>query len=124
MLRKRQSELTIESQSEDEDESASEIDEGDSENGQEPGNGSENQDDDDDQSDAVDVAGPSGLNDASEEKPPKKRKRGIIYISSIPKHMNVTILKEMLGQYAKLGRVFLQPGKSPGNSADDFIVSF
>lgn len=50
-------------------------------------------------------AGPSSSEQA------KKRKRGIIYISSIPKYMNVTILREMLSQYAKIGRIFLQPGK-------------
>lgn len=54
-------------------------------------------------------AGPSGS--GLSEEPPKKKKRGIIYISSIPKYMNVTILREMLSQYAKIGRIFLQPGK-------------
>lgn len=54
-------------------------------------------------------AGPSGS--GLSEGPPKKKKRGIIYISSIPKYMNVTILREMLSQYAKIGRIFLQPGK-------------
>lgn len=57
-------------------------------------------------------AGTSGL-DAT-EKPQKKKKRGIIYISSIPKFMNVTILREMLSQHAKIGRIFLQPGKLSG----------
>lgn len=56
------------------------------------------------------TAGPSGL----DNKPAKKKKRGIIYISSIPKYMNVTILREMLSQYAKIGRIFLQPGKLTG----------
>lgn len=58
-------------------------------------------------------AGPSGSG-VTEEKSAKKKKRGIIYISTIPKYMNVTILREMLGQYAKIGRVFLQPGKLTG----------
>lgn len=58
------------------------------------------------------TAGPSGLDAA--EKPQKKKKRGIIYISSIPKYMNVTILREMLSQHAKIGRIFLQPGKLSG----------
>lgn len=58
------------------------------------------------------AAGLSGLDAA--EKPPKKKKRGIIYISSIPKYMNVTILREMLSQHAKIGRIFLQPGKLSG----------
>lgn len=41
----------------------------------------------------------------------KKRKKGIIYISNIPKHMNVTRLKEILGEFGKIGRVYLQPEK-------------
>lgn len=56
------------------------------------------------------AAEPSGLN----EKQSKKKKRGILYLSSIPKYMNVTILREMLSQYAKIGRIFLQPGKLSG----------
>lgn len=51
---------------------------------------------------------------SADDKPKKKRKRGIIYISSIPKHMNVTILREMLGQYAKISRIYLQPEKLSG----------
>lgn len=41
----------------------------------------------------------------------KKKKRGIIYISSIPKHMNVTMMREIFGQYGKVGRIYLQPEK-------------
>lgn len=48
------------------------------------------------------------------KKKQKKRKKGIIYISNIPKHMNVTILREMLGQHGKIGRVYLQPEKPSG----------
>lgn len=44
----------------------------------------------------------------------KKKKRGIVFIPSIPKYMNVTILREMLSEYAKIGRIFLQPGKLTG----------
>lgn len=51
----------------------------------------------------------------STDEAPKKKKRGIIYISTIPKFMNVTILREMLDQYAKVGRIFLQPEKVSGN---------
>lgn len=118
MQRKRQSESKIESQSEDEADSENEINEDASENEQEHESVSEN-DEVDNQSgngDDVDVAGPSGLNDANEVKQPKKKKRGIIYISSIPKHMTVMILREMLSQYAKIDRVFLQPGKLPGKT--------
>jgi len=39
----------------------------------------------------------------------KKRKKGIVYLSSIPKYMNVTKLRELLGEYGDIGRVFLQP---------------
>lgn len=39
----------------------------------------------------------------------KPRKKGIIYLSTIPPFMNVTKIREILGQYGKLGRVFLQP---------------
>lgn len=41
----------------------------------------------------------------------KKKKRGIVYISNIPKHLNVTMIREILGQYGKIGRVYLQPEK-------------
>ncbi|XP_036348013.1 pre-rRNA-processing protein esf2-like [Rhagoletis pomonella] len=49
-------------------------------------------------------------------KPKKKRKKGIIYVSNIPKHMNVTRIREILGEYGKIGRVYLQPEKLPGNN--------
>lgn len=58
------------------------------------------------------LAGPSGVGTSKSTE--KKKKKGIIYISSIPKHMNVAILRHMLGQYAQVGRIFLQPGKLPG----------
>lgn len=48
---------------------------------------------------------------ASSSDPPaaKKRKRGIIYLSTIPKHMTVAIAREMFSQYATIGRMFFQP---------------
>lgn len=42
----------------------------------------------------------------------KKRKKGIVYLSSIPKYMNVTKLRELLGEYGDIGRVFLQPASN------------
>ena len=39
----------------------------------------------------------------------KIRKKGIIYISSIPQHMNVAICREMMEQFGEVGRIFLQP---------------
>lgn len=44
----------------------------------------------------------------------KQFKKGIIYVSNLPKHMNVIRIREILGHYGDLGRVFLQPDKLPG----------
>lgn len=44
----------------------------------------------------------------------RKKKKGIIYVSSIPKYMNVTIAREIFGRYGEVGRVFLQPERSEG----------
>jgi len=41
------------------------------------------------------------------------KKKGIIYLSSIPKYMNVTKVREFLGEYGDIGRVFLQPASNP-----------
>jgi ESF2/ABP1 family protein len=41
-------------------------------------------------------------------KPNKKVKRGIIYLSTIPKYMNVTMLREIFSAYGEVGRVYLQ----------------
>ncbi|KAH8409258.1 hypothetical protein KR009_011388 [Drosophila setifemur] len=49
--------------------------------------------------------------------PTKKRKKGIIYISNIPKHMNVIRLREILGEFGKIGRVYLQPEKLSSEKA-------
>lgn len=64
-----------------------------------------------DDDDEMDLA---GLRKSGEVKPKKKRKKGIIYISNIPKHMNVTRIREILGEFGKIGRVYLQPEKLPG----------
>lgn len=47
--------------------------------------------------------------------PTRTRKKGIVYLSSIPKYMNVTKLRELLGEYAVIGRVFLQPASNRNN---------
>lgn len=39
----------------------------------------------------------------------KKRKCGIVYISTLPPHMNVTKVREIFSAYGDIGRVFLQP---------------
>ncbi|XP_050082956.1 activator of basal transcription 1 [Anopheles aquasalis] len=45
----------------------------------------------------------------------KKNVAGIIYISSVPKHMNVTILRELLDPYGEVGRIYMQPARK-GNT--------
>ncbi|KAG5336371.1 ABT1 protein, partial [Acromyrmex charruanus] len=42
------------------------------------------------------------------EKKGKNVKRGIIYLSTIPKYMNITMIREMFSAYGKVGRVYLQ----------------
>ncbi|XP_052903557.1 uncharacterized protein LOC128310859 [Anopheles moucheti] len=44
----------------------------------------------------------------------KKRKTGVIYISSIPKHMNVTILRTLLEPFGEIGRIYLQAFRKDG----------
>ncbi len=41
----------------------------------------------------------------------KIRKKGIIYIGSIPQHMNVAICRELMEQFGEVGRIFLQPDR-------------
>ncbi|KAH8326804.1 hypothetical protein KR059_011937 [Drosophila kikkawai] len=70
--------------------------------------------DDDDEMDLTNfkVSSKSSSSDST-----KKRKKGIIYISNIPKHMNVTRLREILGDFGKIGRVYLQPEKQSSEKA-------
>lgn len=70
----------------------------------------EQQVEEDDQSveDAEEVE--AGASD-QEETTDKKKKKGVIYLSSIAKFMNVTILRQMLSEYAEIDRIYLQPGK-------------
>uniref|UniRef100_A0A8D8QR10 Activator of basal transcription 1 n=1 Tax=Cacopsylla melanoneura TaxID=428564 RepID=A0A8D8QR10_9HEMI len=45
----------------------------------------------------------------------KKYKKGIIYLSKIPPHMNVTQLTEFMSRFGEVGRVYLMPKKrKPG----------
>ncbi|XP_012257265.1 activator of basal transcription 1-like [Athalia rosae] len=39
----------------------------------------------------------------------RKKKRGIVYLSTIPKYMNVTKVREIFSEYGELGRIYLQP---------------
>lgn len=64
-----------------------------------------------DDEDEMDLANFKNGSTSARTKSTKKAKKGIIYISNIPKHMNVTRLREILGEYGKIGRVYLQPEK-------------
>lgn len=50
----------------------------------------------------------------------KTRKKGIVYISSIPKHMNVAICRELMERFGEVGRIFLQPD-SKGSKFNSFF---
>jgi len=55
-------------------------------------------------------------NDVKIPKPAKSKKKkmkeaGIIYLSRIPAYMSVKVIREMLGQYGEIGRLFLQPNE-------------
>lgn len=41
-------------------------------------------------------------------KPGKQVKRGIIYLSTIPKYMTVAMIQEIFSEYGKVGRVYMQ----------------
>lgn len=83
----------------------------------------ENSDDSMDHSeeDVVDQNDGEVLNDPSPtDQVKRKKKKGIIYVSSIPKYMNVTIAREIFGRYGEVGRVFLQPERSDASKVFDF----
>lgn len=42
----------------------------------------------------------------------KIKKKGIIYLSTIPPYMNVAKIREIFGQYGDVGRIYLQPSAS------------
>ena len=46
----------------------------------------------------------------------KKKKRGIIYLSTIPKYMNVIKIRETFSVYGKVERVYLQLAATGKNS--------
>lgn len=54
----------------------------------------------------------------------KKKKRGIIYLSTIPKHMTVSIARDMFNQYADVGRMFFQPATKPGDDGEGVAFLF
>lgn len=76
----------------------------------------ESADDDDD------IVMPSSSSKSHDSK--KSGKKGIIYISSIPKHMNVTRCRELLETYGEIGRIFLQADQKGSKSEFTFIFPF
>lgn len=53
----------------------------------------------------------------------RKPKKGIIFLSSIPKYMNVTKLREIMGNYGDVGKIFLQPAANR-NIHEDTLRSY
>lgn len=52
----------------------------------------------------------------------KKKKHGIIYISSIPKYMTVSILREFLSEHADVGRIYLQASGPKGGGKKELYL--
>ncbi|KAG6454918.1 pre-rRNA-processing protein esf2 [Manduca sexta] len=44
----------------------------------------------------------------------KTRKRGIVYLSTIPPYMNVAKIREIFSQHGDIGRIYLQPSNKQG----------
>lgn len=42
----------------------------------------------------------------------KTRKRGIVYLSTIPPYMNVAKIREIFSEFGEVGRIYLQPTTS------------
>lgn len=62
-----------------------------------------------DESEPQDQPGPSAKKVKPLKSTKKIRKKGIIYISSIPEHMNVAMCRELMECFGEVGRIFLQP---------------
>lgn len=52
----------------------------------------------------------------------KIRKKGIIYISSIPEHMNVAMCRELMECFGEVGRIFLQPDSKGSECCLDLLL--
>lgn len=59
----------------------------------------------------------------SDKLPTKKktRKRGIIYLSTIPPYMNVAKIREIFSQYGEVKRIYLQSSASKYYKTDYII---
>jgi hypothetical protein len=58
-----------------------------------------------------------GTSQSSKAKQKKKGKKGIIYISTIPQHMNVAICREFMECFGEVNRIFLQPDSKGSENA-------
>ena len=45
------------------------------------------------------------------EKKKRRYKKGIVYISFIPPFMSISKMSQLMSQYGKLGRIYLQPAE-------------
>ena len=56
----------------------------------------------------------------------KKEKPGIVYLSRIPRRMNVKQIRHVFGSFGKVGRVFLKPigefGMKKGRMCNDVMM--
>ena len=59
---------------------------------------------------ASDVENISASGDVIKKK--KTRKRGIIFLSTIPPYMNVAKIREIFSEFGEVGRIYLQPSAS------------
>uniref|UniRef100_A0A1E1WIX5 Activator of basal transcription 1 n=1 Tax=Pectinophora gossypiella TaxID=13191 RepID=A0A1E1WIX5_PECGO len=52
--------------------------------------------------------------DSGKVKNKKTKKRGIVFLSTIPPYMNVAKIREIFSQFGEVGRIYLQPSAKPG----------
>lgn len=62
----------------------------------------------------ADTDSDQGINSDNNKQVVKKktRKRGIVYLSTIPDYMNVAKIRETFSEFGDVGRIFLQPSGS------------
>ncbi|PZC72148.1 hypothetical protein B5X24_HaOG211803 [Helicoverpa armigera] len=74
-----------------------------------PKNGSDAENSSQNDSDADNISNSGKL-----IKKKKTRKRGIIFLSTIPPYMNVAKIREIFSEFGDVGRIYLQPSAKPG----------
>lgn len=110
-MNKSKSILKIKHFSDSEDDEDNEEVERDEEDNQSKGSDEKSIDSDDELFELDHEAEEEGAGSSKQQKTAKKRKKGIIYLGTIPQHMNVAICREMMQQFGEVGRIFLQPDK-------------